>query len=98
GDARNLTPHEGDVLYAAGPWAADGTGFYLLTNEGSEFTGLAFYDLGAGQIKRLETPEWDVEFVTVSEDGRYLTWAVNENGYSRLYVREVRSGQLVDHP
>ena len=42
---RELTPHDDDGVYVPGPWAADGSGFYLLTDEGSEFRGLAFYDL-----------------------------------------------------
>ena len=41
------TPHEGDVIYFPGPWAEGG--FYLLTNEGREFTGLAFYNLSEGK-------------------------------------------------
>ena len=32
-------PHDEDGIYAPGPWAADGSGFYLLTDEGREFRG-----------------------------------------------------------
>ena len=37
GEAPEVTPHDEDGLYIPGPWAADGSGFYLLTDEGREF-------------------------------------------------------------
>ncbi len=40
GDAVEATPHEGDAKFLPGPWKADGSGFYLLTDEGREFSGL----------------------------------------------------------
>ena len=46
GEARELTPHEGDDVFVPGPWASDGSGFYFTTDAGSEFHGLAFYDVG----------------------------------------------------
>ncbi|HEU0113052.1 MAG TPA: prolyl oligopeptidase family serine peptidase, partial [Thermomicrobiales bacterium] len=98
GAARSLTPHEGEVNNYAGPWAADGSGFYLLTDEGREFIGLAFQDLRAGERRWLETPEWDVTDVDASADGRMLAWVVNEDGYSRLHVRDLTTGRLLDLP
>ena len=56
GTHRLLTPHEGEVQYNAGPWAADGSGFYMVTDEGREFAGLAFYDLAAGQLRWWRRP------------------------------------------
>ncbi|HEX5503129.1 MAG TPA: hypothetical protein VFW96_10940, partial [Thermomicrobiales bacterium] len=77
GESRHLTPHEGDAKFYPGPWRPDGDGFYLLSDQGREFMGLAFFDLAAGAPRWLETPEWDVTGVAVSADGRYLAWVVN---------------------
>jgi dipeptidyl aminopeptidase/acylaminoacyl peptidase len=98
GSNRLLTEHEGEVKFIPGPWAADGSGFYMRTDMGREFTGLAFYYVGTGKWVWVETPEWDIEFVTGSKDGRYLAWVVNEDGYSRLYLRDLQSDQLLDLP
>ncbi|MGH2614363.1 MAG: S9 family peptidase [Thermomicrobiales bacterium] len=100
GDAepRLLTPHDREVQFWPGPWAADGAGFFLLTDEGREFLGLAFYELQSGTYRWLETPEWDITAVDASRDGRILAWIVNEDGYSRLHVRDLRTGQLRDLP
>ncbi|MCD6032411.1 MAG: hypothetical protein K0S78_4593 [Thermomicrobiales bacterium] len=97
-DGRCLTPHEGEALYFPGPWAADSSGFFLLSDEGREFVGLAHVDLQTGAHQWLETPEWDISAVDASRDGRILAWVVNEDGYSRLHVRDQSSGQPLDLP
>jgi dipeptidyl aminopeptidase/acylaminoacyl peptidase len=37
-----------------------------------------------------EDPEWDVESVALSPDGRHLAWTVNEEGWSRFHLRDLR--------
>src|SRR4029434_8756945 len=84
GETRELTAHDGDGIYAPGPWAVDGSGFYLVTDAGSEFRGLAFYDLGSDTFDWVEEPTQDVDDVALSSDGRMLAWVVNDRGYARL--------------
>src|SRR5439155_9840415 len=60
GRGEELTPHEGEVRFMPGPWATDGSGFYLLTDEGREYAGLAFQLLD-GTREWVETSEGDVE-------------------------------------
>jgi dipeptidyl aminopeptidase/acylaminoacyl peptidase len=98
GVARELTPHDEDGLYLAGPWAPDGSGFYLVTDEGSEFRGLAFYDLAAGSFDWVEDPTDDVDDVALSDDGRVLAWLVNEQGYDRLRLRDLETGNDLPAP
>jgi len=98
GSSHKLTPHEGDAKFLPGPWAKDGSGFYMLTDLGREFTGLAFFELKTGNWHWVETPKWDVEYVEASQNGRYLAWVVNEDGYSRLYVRNLGTGKLLNLP
>ena len=92
GEAPEVTPHDEDGLYIPGPWAADGSGFYLLSDEGREFRGLAFYDLAAGSFSWVETPDADIEEVAASRDGRVLAWLVNEDGWEVLKLRNLESG------
>jgi len=96
GSSRLLTAHEGEVKFFPGPWATDGSGFYMRTDWERDFIGLAFYYVKTGKWVWVETPDWDIEFVTGSDDGRYLAWVVNQDGYSRLYVRDLQTDQLLD--
>jgi dipeptidyl aminopeptidase/acylaminoacyl peptidase len=91
GESRELTPHEEETTYLPGPWARDGSGFYLVSNEGREFAGLAFFRLDGG-LEWLETPEGDVEEVDLSEDGRVLAWLENDRGWARVRMRDVQTG------
>jgi Periplasmic component of the Tol biopolymer transport system len=51
GEASELTPHDEQTVFAPGPWRPDGSGFYLVTDDGREFKGLAFYDLAARALR-----------------------------------------------
>jgi dipeptidyl aminopeptidase/acylaminoacyl peptidase len=99
GSTRLVTAHEGETKFFPGPWAADGSGFYLVTDEGREFQGLAFHDLTTDGRRWIETPEWDVDVVADSTGGgRVLAWVVNEDGSSRLRVRDLATGGDVALP
>jgi dipeptidyl aminopeptidase/acylaminoacyl peptidase len=98
GGSRELTQHEGDAIFLPGAWARDGSGFYLVTDEDSEFRGLAFYDLRADRWDWVEEPRHDVEDLKVSADGRVLAWLVNEEGYDRLRLRELDGGADLPAP
>lgn len=98
GASRLLTAHEDEVRFSPGPWRPDGSGFYVLTNQAREFMGLAFFDVRSDTLQWVETPEWDIEQVTLSHDGRFLAWVVNQDGYSQLYVRDHTTDQVREYP
>ena len=99
GTSQRATAHDGDAKYFPGPWATDGSGFYLLTDEGREFLGLAFHDLATGERRWIETPDWDVDELAGSTGGgRFLAWTTNEDGYSRVHVRAMGTGDLLELP
>lgn len=94
-EPQNLTAHEGQVVNIPVGWAADGRSFYLISDAGREFRGLARFELAGRRLEWAETPAWDVEQAAVSRDGERLAWVVNEDGYSRLYVRDLGTGALL---
>jgi dipeptidyl aminopeptidase/acylaminoacyl peptidase len=98
GETRELTPHDDDAIFFPGPWAPDGSGFYLLTDAGTEFRGLAFYDLASDRYEWIEEPTQDVDDLTASTDGRVLAWLVNDNGYDHLRLRDLETGQDLPEP
>ncbi|MDQ3704160.1 MAG: prolyl oligopeptidase family serine peptidase [Chloroflexota bacterium] len=97
GEHRHLTPHEGSMANIPGPWQPDGSGFYFLTDRGGEFKSLAFYRLSDDSLRYVDAPDWDVHEVAISPDGRHLAWTVNENGYSRLRLRDLSTGDTTDY-
>jgi dipeptidyl aminopeptidase/acylaminoacyl peptidase len=96
--------------YTGVQWTPDGTAFYLATNHYRDLAGLARYDVASRELTWVyEDPHWDVESVALSPDGRFLAWTVNEEGWSRLHVRDLRDdpagprfvpigSQVAEHP
>ena len=98
GDASEVTPHDGDVKFLPGPWAADGSGFYVLTDEGREFMGLAFQDVASGKREWIEAPDRDIDELAGSADGRVIAWLENDEGFGRLRIRDVEAGRELPAP
>jgi dipeptidyl aminopeptidase/acylaminoacyl peptidase len=100
GEARELTPHSEDdpTFFVPGPWAPAGTGFFLMTNEGREFTGIAFYRLDDDRYEWFEAPEREIEDLAGSRDGRFLAWLENDDGWSRLRIRDFETGRDMPEP
>lgn len=93
-----LTPHAGDWRHTNPRWRKDGGGFWLLTDRGREFLGVAFIASAAGEPRFLYAPESDVEELEVSPDGAALAVAVNEEGYSRLRLLDAVGGAVIEEP
>lgn len=89
-----VLPHGDGILYGGAFWAPDGKSLYLTSNEGSEFVRLRHYDLATGQSKVITSSlNWDVEDGDLDPTGRFLAFSVNEDGFSRLYLLELATGQ-----
>jgi dipeptidyl aminopeptidase/acylaminoacyl peptidase len=74
-------------------WAPDGSGFWMITDRDSEHDWLGFYDLTTRKLSPVIQSDWSVEAVTVSRNGKWLVWSVNEDGYSRIQVLNRETGE-----
>ena len=80
--------------YEEPEFAPDGRTITAITNAGSDVRRLVQIDLASGRRTPI-SPElkWDVETYETNEDGRLLAYAVNEEGYSRLFLHDRPSGR-----
>ncbi len=85
-------PHEGRARYLSPQWAPDASRLYLCTDQGLDFLGVAVLDTRDGSLDWLIQGRWDVEEIALSKDGRTLAYVTNEDGYSRLRIRDLDSG------
>ncbi len=92
GERRMLTTNEEPAKFIPGPWAADGSGVWVMSDLGREFMGLAFLSLADGSLTWHDTPDWDVQGVAGDPAGTVLVWLINEDGYGRLRARDLRTG------
>lgn len=73
-------------------WKHDSSGFYLLSDRGSEFRNVCYYDLASEEFTQFCQYGWDAERMALSADDRYLAVFVNENGYTALHIHDLLSG------
>lgn len=86
GEARLLTPHEGEARSNSACITPDGKNAYLATDRDGDFMRLARLDLETLELGYLTPDEWDVERVELSKDGRYLVAGRNVEGFSDVML------------
>jgi len=101
GEKTLLTPQEGSekVAYGGTEFSKDGKGIYLTTDKGSEFQRLMYMDLATKQMTPLTAHiDWDVSGFEPSEDGKYLAFTTNENGFSKLHIMDTATRKEITLP
>ena len=94
GQKTQLTPKTPNVeiAYPEARFSKDGKGIYVLTDRDSEFTRLTYMDLSSMQPAYLTSDiKWDVNEFDLSEDGKTIVFASNEDGVSKLYLLDTAS-------
>jgi len=78
----------------------DGEGFWLITDQGSEFNQLAWQSLTPGSKPEIVTASisWNISNVVISHDRKRMAFVANENGNSRVYLMDpaTREYRIVD--
>jgi len=96
GDVVHATPHVDAAEYYAPVWLADRSGFLLATNAGRDTFAIARHALAAGTSAVVHESEWDLE-PHGDEAGRSVLVIANEDGYSRLELRDPQTLELREH-
>ena len=89
-----LHPTTAPVAYGGMSFAKDGKGLFWISDEGSDFQTLRYFNFALGQqIPLTGNIAWDVNNMELSRDGRKLVFTTNEGGYSKLYVMDTQTRQ-----
>ncbi|MBC7446445.1 MAG: S9 family peptidase, partial [Hymenobacteraceae bacterium] len=90
-----LHPTKEPVAYGGVGFAKDGKGVYWISDEGTEFQTLRYFDFASQQQTPLTTAiPWDIQTIQLSRDGARLVFAANEGGYSKLYTLDTKTRQV----
>jgi dipeptidyl aminopeptidase/acylaminoacyl peptidase len=90
---RHVSPHDEAAMYGPPVWRPDGSSCFVATNEGSETRAIKRLDVASGKWETVVESEWDLE-CHGDDAGRLLVVHANEDGYSRL---ELRDGATLEH-
>jgi len=100
GRAELLTPAGSEkVAYGNARWSKDVKGFFVISDRGSEFQRLNYYDLDAKTFTSLtENIPWDVEDLDLAPDGGILAFTVNADGVSELHLLDTGTRAEIPAP
>ena len=94
----HITPHKGNVVNQVMVFSRDSKKLYYLTDGHGEFYQVWSYDLQSNTHKAEIAADWDVQYVTFSESGRYRVSATNVDARTKLEVLDTQTGQQVTVP
>ena len=98
GELTHLTPHEGDVRYEDAAFDRDGAALFIMTDKERDFLAPARLTIATRAIEWLDDAPWDAEGLSMSPDARRIAYTLNEDGYSRLCLRDVTTGAALPAP
>jgi dipeptidyl aminopeptidase/acylaminoacyl peptidase len=101
GNKKLITPKRGKekILYSGAQFSKDGKGLYATTDREAEFQRLAYIDLATKKHVYLTTAiSWDVEFFTLSWDGKIIAFVTNEDGLSVLHLYDTAQRKELPAP
>ncbi|NIP41637.1 MAG: S9 family peptidase [candidate division Zixibacteria bacterium] len=95
-----LTPHEGEYLYPFMKLTPDFKTAYLTTNNTPDgVTRIAEMNVMTNEITFLNpNQKWECESSALSDDGRYLFWTINEEGYDRPNLKDLVTADMLPVP
>lgn len=90
--ARRVEVGDEWVGFEALAFAPSGLTLYVVTDLGSDFLHLRRLDVASGVWETLLAPNWDVELLALSPNGRYLAVTINVDGVSRIELIDMMTG------
>ena len=94
-----INPTDKKIAYGGALWAKNGKGVYLTSDENTEFMHLRYYSLKRKKFSNLTKDiPWSIDDFQISPDGKYLAFIANEDGISKLYIRDNKSKKRLAIP
>ena len=99
GQAEELAFTKTPARYEEARFTPDGRGILAITDADSDVRRLVEIDLASGNRTVLAPDlKWDVETFDLTDDGRVLAYAVNEDGFSKVVVQDRRTRRALPQP
>jgi len=95
GDARELTPHKGNVLIGASNLSPDGKTLLIGSNEKAGYGNVALLDLATLQKSWITDTQWDAQPGSFSPTGNLFTWSLNADGRTSIHFTDAKTHKEV---
>ncbi|UTP39833.1 prolyl oligopeptidase family serine peptidase [Phenylobacterium sp. LH3H17] len=99
GRVTEINPSRKLIAYSGGEFTPDGRRVLMLSDEKSEVARLVEYDLVSGRKTVVaDGGAWEIEAFDLSENGRLLAYAINQDGRSRVVVADIMTRRALPQP
>lgn len=88
----------GDASYSPAGFETTDTHLYYVTNEGKDFTYIVKYNLETGAKENFFNTNWDVNYMSISEKGKYHVIGINEDARDKVLLFDHASGKELEMP
>jgi dipeptidyl aminopeptidase/acylaminoacyl peptidase len=95
---RRLSPSDKPSRYKALAFSPSGHILFVITDLDSDFLHLRRLEPASLTWETLVAPNWDIERMALSRDGRYLVYTVNVDGASRIEWIDMARGAALPGP
>ncbi|HEX4785942.1 MAG TPA: S9 family peptidase [Candidatus Sulfotelmatobacter sp.] len=93
GKSTLLTPHEGELRFAANAISSDGKRVLLTSNSDNGYDNVAIIDIGTKKTSWLTHDKWEIGGSEFSPDGKRLTFTANVDGNVEIYLHDLATGK-----
>jgi dipeptidyl aminopeptidase/acylaminoacyl peptidase len=90
--------NDNEATWRAAAFEKNDSILYYITNDGSEFTYLVKYNINTGLATKAYETNWDVAGMSLSENEKYHTIFINEDGKNKVLLYEHSTNKPIDFP
>jgi dipeptidyl aminopeptidase/acylaminoacyl peptidase len=94
GNAKNLTPHQGQHKILATDISPDGKTILITSNAANGYQNAGLLDVATQKITWLTSNKWQVNTARFSPDGKRLSWTVDAEGNRDIYVYDMATRKM----
>src|SRR5208283_2609446 len=87
-----LTPHDGEQLYRANDFSADGKQLLITSNAANGYDNVGLLGISTKKISWLTKDKWEIAGGNFSPDGKRITWTANIEGNTDIYLHDLDAG------
>jgi dipeptidyl aminopeptidase/acylaminoacyl peptidase len=98
GKSTLLTPHEGEKLFSANDFSADGKTLLITSDAENGYQNAGLLDIASHKILWLSHERWQISARNFSRDGKSVTWIADVDGDTTVYFHNLVSDKTTALP
>jgi len=90
--------NDNEATWNASSFERNDSILYYTTSDGAEFSYLVKYNINTGKTTKVYEDKWDVQGMSLSENEKYRTVFINEDGKNKVLLFDQASNQPISFP